>query len=61
MYIYKPPPLPYQPLTEMIIALYLSITMYFKLVFIYLDSLDLGLSCDIKISREVLEISDFYK
>jgi hypothetical protein len=44
----------------MIIPLYLKTTRYFELIFITLDSLDLGLSSDIKIIREILETSDFY-
>jgi hypothetical protein len=39
---------------------YISVTpKYFELIFIYLDSL-LGLFSDIKIIREILEISDLY-
>jgi hypothetical protein len=46
-------------MTGIIIPLYLNTHWYFKIIFIYLDSLNLGLSSDIKIIRKVQEISDF--
>jgi hypothetical protein len=40
-------------MTEMIFPYISTTTMYFELIFISLDSLNLGLSSDIKIIRDI--------
>jgi hypothetical protein len=57
--LYKPPPLPYQPMTEMAICLYLNNHYIFWITILWLDRLDARLSSDIYISREILEIGDY--
>jgi hypothetical protein len=55
----KPSPLSYQPLTEMIIRLYLTNHWIFRIDISYLYRLDNRLSSDINISGEILEINNY--